>query len=203
MIAGLERGTNVDEGKFRLTFSFPHRFTALNYAKNSETRRHYLIAYEIRCPANVAIFKEIMVLRQEAAQLLGYDIHASLRIKDKMAKTLEAAMAFLDDSRFRLSEGAQDDIRRLSQFKNADCLAGDQPAETKFYLWGYAYYNQQMLETQHPVDRQQLAEYFPLETTVKGVIDIFQHPFGSVFEEIITEERCRLSPTGRGEDLVS
>lgn len=111
-------------------------------------------------------------------------------------------MTFLDDLRSRLSAGAQDDIRRLSQFKNADLAAKGQPAETKFYLWDYAYYNQQMLETQYSVDRQKLAEYFPLETTVKGVMDIFQHLFGLVFEEVVAKERYRLSSTGMGEDLV-
>lgn len=141
MIAGLEHGTDVNEGQLQLTFSFPHRFTTMKYAKNSGTRRHYYIAYENRCPDNVAILKEIMVLRQEAAQLLGYDNHASFRIEDKMAKTPEAVMAFLDDLRSRLSAGAQDDIRRLTQLKNADLAARHQPAETEFYLWDYAYYN--------------------------------------------------------------
>lgn len=141
LITGLERGTDANEGKLQLTFSFSHRFTTLKYAKNSETRRHYYTAYENRCPANVAIFKEIMVLRQEAAQLLGFDNHAAFRIEDKMAKSPEAVMAFLDDLRSRLSAGAQDDIRRLTQLKNADLAARHQPAETEFYLWDYAYYN--------------------------------------------------------------
>ncbi|KAH0285111.1 zincin [Aureobasidium namibiae CBS 147.97] len=78
MIAGLKRGADVNEGKVQLTFSFPDRFTTLKYAKNSETRRHYYIAFENRCSANVAIFKEILVLRQEAAQLLGYDTRTSM-----------------------------------------------------------------------------------------------------------------------------
>lgn len=59
-----------------------------------------------------------------------------------------------------------------------------------------------MLETQYSVDRQELAAYFPLKTTVKGVMNIFQHLFGLVFEEIFAEERHRLSPTGIGADLV-
>lgn len=200
MIAGLKRGTGVKEGKVQLTFSFPHRFTTLKYAKNSETRRHYYTAFENRCPANVPIFKEIMVLRQQA--VLGYDDHASLRIEDKMAKIPEAVMAFLDDLRSRLSVGAQDDIERLSELKNADLASRGQLAETKFYLWDYAYYNQHMLETQYSVDRQELAEYFPLETTLNGVMEIFQHLFGLIFDEVIAEERHRLAPTGMGEDLV-
>ena len=80
MIAGLKRGKDVNKGKVKLTFTFPRRFTTLKYAKSSETRRQYYIAFENRCPANVARLKEIIVLRQEAAQLLSYDSHASLRI---------------------------------------------------------------------------------------------------------------------------
>ena len=40
-------------------------------------------------------------------------------------------------------------------------VARGQPPEAKFFLWDYACYNQQMLETQYSVDRQELAEYSP------------------------------------------
>jgi metallopeptidase MepB len=198
----LKRGTDTYEGKVQLTFNFTHLGPTMKYAENSETRRRYYSAYENRCPANVAIYQEIMMLRQEAAHLLGYPNHAAFRIEEKMAKTPEAVMTFLDDLHSRLETGARDDIKGLHQFKNADLEARGQPTDDKFYQWDYAFYNRQMLEQHYSVDRQEIAEYFPLETTVKGVMDIFQHLFGLVFEEIVAEDRHRLSPTGKGEDLV-
>lgn len=158
MITDLERGTDTNKGKVRLTFSFPRLFTTMKYATNSETRRLYFTAYENRCPANVAVFQEITVLRQETAQLLGHANHAALRIRDKMAKTPETVMSFLNDLRSRLSSGAQDDMERLRQLKNANLKARGKAADKRFYLWDYAFYNRQMLETQYSVNRQEIAD---------------------------------------------
>jgi metallopeptidase MepB len=202
LVRSLKRGTDAYEGKLQLTFNFTHLGPTMKYAENSETRRRYYSAYENRCPTNVPIYQKIMVLRQEAAHLLGYPNHAAFRIEEKMAKTPEAVMAFLDDLHSRLATGARDDIKELHQFKNADLEARGQPSDDKFYQWDYAFYNRQMLEKHYSVDRQEIAEYFPLETTVKGVMDIFQHLFGLIFEEIVAEDRHRVSPTGKGEDLV-
>ena len=46
---------------------------------------------------NVPLFKEAVVLRDEAARLLGYPNHAALRIEDKMAKTPKTVDDFLGD----------------------------------------------------------------------------------------------------------
>ncbi|THY51103.1 metallopeptidase MepB, partial [Aureobasidium pullulans] len=85
LISSLDKGTGKNEGKALLTFSFPHLFGVLKYATNSKTRRVYYTASENKCPANIPIFKEIMILRQEAAELLGYANHAAFRIEEKMA----------------------------------------------------------------------------------------------------------------------
>jgi metallopeptidase MepB len=193
-------GLKQADGKVFMTFDFPHLFATLKFASNEDTRRRYYIAHENRCQPNVALFKDIMVLRHEAAQLLGYPNHAAFRLEDKMAKKPEVVMAFLDDLHSKLSAGGRSDIEGLKRLKNANLTS--KAATDKFYLWDYAFYNRLMLETEYFVDRKAIAEYFPLQTTVTGVMRIFEHLFGLVFEEIVDEARDYLASTNRGADLV-
>ncbi|TIA50754.1 metallopeptidase MepB [Aureobasidium pullulans] len=202
IISSLDKGTDGNEGKVLLTFSFPHLFGVLKYATNSKTRRVYYTASENKCPANIPIFKEIMILRQEAAELLGYANHAAFRIEEKMAKTPKTVMNFLDDLNFRLSAGAKRDVEGLKELKRQDLADRGEEPDDKFWLWDYAYYQRMMLESQFSVDRKEIAEFFSLETTVSGVMDIFSHLFGLQFREVNTEDRATLSPTGIAEDLT-
>ncbi|KAH0341630.1 zincin, partial [Aureobasidium melanogenum] len=202
LVASLTRGTAEHEGKLLLPFGFPHVSTVLKYATSSETRRVYYTALDNRCPKNVSVFKEIMVLRQESAQLLGYANHAASRIEDKMAKTPENVMSFLDDLHSRLSAGVKAEVDELKELKKQDLESRGEKSDGKMYLWDQPFYNCMMLEKESEIDRQQIAEFFPLETTVTGVLGIFSQLFGLVFEEIVGEDRDVLSPTGTSGDLV-
>ncbi|THX39606.1 metallopeptidase MepB, partial [Aureobasidium pullulans] len=202
LISSLDKGTDGNEGKVLLTFSFPHLFGVLKYTTNSETRRTYYTASETKCPANIPTFKEIMILRQKAAELLGYANHAAFRIEDKMAKTPETVMNFLDDLHSRLSAGAKRDVDGLKELKRQDLAKRGEDKDDKFWLWDYAYYQRMMLETQFSVDKKAITEFFPLETTVSGVMDIFSHLFGLRFDEITIQDRGTFSPTGIAEDLT-
>ncbi|KAI4743271.1 metallopeptidase MepB [Aureobasidium sp. EXF-12298] len=202
LASSLTRGTGEHDGKVLLPFGFPHVSTVLKYATNSETRRVYYTAYDNRCPKNISAFKEIMVLRQESAQLLGYANHAAFRIEDKMAKTPDAVMGFLDDLHSRLSARVKAEVDELKILKSQDLEARGEVSDGKMYLWDQPFYNRMMLEKESSIDRQQVAEFFPLETTVTGVLGIFSHLFGLVFEEIVGEDKDALSSTGQGGDLV-
>jgi metallopeptidase MepB len=87
----------------RLIFKYLDFIPTLRYAKNSETRKRFYVANENKCNQNIPLFKEVMVLNDEAACLLGYPNHASFRIEDKMAKKLEIVDTFLGDLRSRLT----------------------------------------------------------------------------------------------------
>lgn len=96
-LAELEKGSGENEGKLRLTFDFQPFSSAMRYCKNSETSRRVQIGYENKFPKNVPVFKELMVLRDEAARLLGYRSRAAFRLEEKTAKTPDNVNAFLDD----------------------------------------------------------------------------------------------------------
>ncbi|MCJ1399900.1 hypothetical protein MMC11_003103 [Xylographa trunciseda] len=202
VLVGLEKGTGANTGKLRLTLEMPDRFPALQYAKNSETRKRVFIAFENECNQNVSVLNETIVLRDEAARLLGYPNHAAFRIEAKMAKKPETVNIFLNDLRSRLSAGGQRELENLKQLKKADLDSRGEVFDGLFFHWDVEYYKEIMMEKQYSVDEQKIAEYFPLQTTIQGMLGTFEHLFGLDFVEITGDERNRLGVFRKGSSIV-
>ena len=202
VLAELEKGTGENTGKVRLTLEVPDRFAALKYARNSEIRKRVFIAFENEGDLNVSILHETVILRDEAARLLGYPNHAAFRIEEKMAKTPETVNIFLNDLRSRLSAGGQRELEILKQLKKADLDSREEEFDVQFFLWDLDFYKEILLEKQYSVDEQKVAEYFPLQTTIQGMLGIFQHLFGLVFVEITGEEKETLSTSSKSSSIV-
>ncbi|GAM37137.1 Prd1 homolog [Talaromyces pinophilus] len=202
VLSGLEKGKGENEGKLRLTFKYPDLFPTLKYAKNAETRKRVSIGNENKCNSNVPLFKEAMVLRDEAARLLGYPNHAAFRIEDKMAKTPQTVDTFLGDLRSRLTAGGLKEIEKLKELKKADVESRGEKFDGHYFLWDHRFYDRLMLEKEYQLDHQKIAEFFPLQTTIRGMLEIFEGLFGLVFVEVKGEDRASISPSGKGDDIV-
>lgn len=198
VLSGLKRGEGENAGKLWLTFKYPDLFPTMKYATNPETRRQVMVANENKCNQNVPLFREAIILRDEAARLLGYPNHAAFRIEDKMAKTPETVNKFLGDLRTRLTAGGKSEIQTLLKLKQET----DPKADGRYYLWDHRFYDRLMLERDYSLDQQLIAEYFPLQTTIQGMLKIFEELFGLEFVEIVGEDRAAVAPTGKGDDIV-
>ncbi|KAJ5570660.1 Peptidase M3A/M3B, partial [Penicillium sp. DV-2018c] len=198
VLDGLKKGEGENAGKLWLSFKYPDLFPTMKYATDPEVRKQVMIANENKCNQNVPLFRESIVLRDEAARLLGYPNHAAFRIEDKMAKTPETVNKFLGDLRDRLTSGGRKEAHKLLELKNAT----DPKADGRYYLWDHRFYDRLMLEKDYSLDQQLIAEWFPLQTTIQGMLKIFEELFGLEFVEIIGEDRAAIAPTGKGNDIV-
>ncbi|KAK8176115.1 thimet oligopeptidase [Phyllosticta citrichinensis] len=202
VVNNLEKGEGENEGKVRLTFKYPDLFPTLKYAKNENVRQKVFVANENKCNDNAALFKEAIVLRDEAARLLGYNNHAEFRIEDKMAKTPKTVTDFLGDLRTRLAPGGLEEVKKLLALKKEDVESRGEKFDEHYYLWDNRYYDRLMLEKDYKLDQTKIAEYFPLGTTIRGMLGIFEEIFGLVFVEITGADRDAISETGKGSDIV-
>lgn len=202
VLSSLEKGSGENEGKVRLSFKYPDLFPTLKYATNEDVRKKVFVANENKCNDNVALFREAIVLRDEAARLLGYKNHAEFRIEDKMAKTPKTVNDFLGDLRERLAPGGLKEIKKLQDLKKEDVESRGGKFDEHYYLWDHRYYDRLMLEKDFQLDQNKIAEYFPLGPTIRGMLQIFEELFGLVFVEITGEERNKISETGKGSDIV-
>ena len=191
-----------EDGKYWLTYKYPDLFPTLRYATNSDVRRKVFVANENKCNQNVPLFREAIVLRDEAARLLGYPDHAAFRIEDKMAKTPKTVDDFLSDLRSRLSDGGLDEIKTLKAMKKKDLESRGEKFDDRYYLWDHRFYDRMMNEQDYQVDQQLISEWFPLQSTIEGMLHIFEQLFGLVFVEIVGKDRDAISPSGKGGDIV-
>lgn len=152
---------------------------------------------ENKCDQNIALLEEAVILRDEAARLLGYPNHATFVLEDKMAKTTQAVHEFLDELRRKLFSGAQKELHKLKELKHADTGGSDH-----YYLWDHPYYNTMVLSRDFQLDENAVAEYFPLQACMEGILRTFEELFGLIFIKVEDSNRDAISETGRGDDIV-
>ncbi|KAK4991943.1 metalloendopeptidase [Elasticomyces elasticus] len=204
VVTSLKKGEGENEGKVWLTYKYPELFPTLKYARNADVRKKVYMGNENKCNQNIPLFREAIVLRDEAARILGYPNHAAFRIEDKMAKTPETVDTFLGDLRERLAPGGLDEMGKLQKLKQEDLKRRglDKSYDGHYFLWDHRFYDTLMLEQDFSLDQQTIAEYFPLSSTIRGMLKIFEDLFGLVFVEVTGASRDQVSPTGKGEDIV-
>ncbi|KAI0484846.1 Metalloprotease [Xylariaceae sp. FL0804] len=201
VIDGLEKGSGENEGKVKVSFKYPSLFPTLKFAKDPETRKKLFIANENKCNQNTPLFKEAILLRDEAARMLGYPNHAAFRIENKMAKTPQTVNTFLSDLRARLKAGGEKEKDHLLELKKKDEGSRGIKSDGNYYLWDHRFYDRLMVETEYSIDETKIAEYFPVQSSIQGMLHIFEEIFGLVFVELGQEERQKLSPTGKSQDI--
>lgn len=157
------------------------------------------MANENKCNKNIVLLQEAIALRDEAARLLGFPDHATFVLEDRMAKTPKAVDAFLDDLGQKIAHAARKDLEKLKELKSTDkyCLDAEH-----YYIWDHPFYMTQMLSQKFQLDSQKVAEYFPLQTCLEGMLNAFEQLFGLHFHKIEGHDRDMISGTGKGADIV-
>lgn len=196
------KGEGENAGKLRMTFKYPDVIPTTKYAKNIATRKKAYIENENKLPQNIPIFREVILLRDEAARLLGYPNHATFIIEDKMAKTPKIVDDFLSGLRTRLTKGGESERKTLTQMKEQEVKSMGQDFDGRYFLWDHRYYDRLMLEKDYSLDQEKLAEWFPLETSIRGMLTIFETLFGMTFVEVVGDDRSAISPSGKGDDII-
>ncbi|EPE24672.1 Metalloproteases (zincins), catalytic [Glarea lozoyensis ATCC 20868] len=178
-----------NEGKFWLSFNTVDLNFALTYVENPEIRKRIFIGSENRCHKNTPIVEEIIYLRAETAALLGFDHHVDFMTADRMmdSKSIES---FLGNLSSQVSATAESERYLMSILKRADLEARGichLKIDERIYLWDEKYYARLLKENNHYFNEARLAEYFPLENTLKELLKLVEEFFGIVFEEISAE----------------
>ena len=180
-----------EKNEYLVVLSNPGHMEVLSYAKSSKTRKRLFIASQNRCSGNVPLLKEAVVLRQEAAHILGFPNNASLRLSERMAKTPGRVNDFLADLYAKLAPAGLDYLQQLKDIKTNDLRSRKEadPHGNEFFLWDYQYYHRLVLEQRLSIDRKMVMEYFPIQKSIAGMMEIFAQLFGLEFIELRGENR--------------
>ena len=123
---------------------------------------------------NRPILKEIMELRQEQAQLVGFANYAELSLDAKMAPSVEAVWELLDQLEHAARPFAEIELESLTAFMVEQGAEGaDDPKP-----WDTAYWAERQQEALYSYDAEALRDYFQLPKVLGGLFDLVTKLYG-------------------------
>ncbi|GAA5888076.1 hypothetical protein JCM5296_005426 [Sporobolomyces johnsonii] len=165
--------------KHKMTFKTPDYVPVVKYANVPETRKRANLGYEGKTLQNVPLMSEIVKLRHQAAQLLGYKNHAEWVLEVKMAKNSESVTSFLADLESKLRPLGLAEREKLLKLKHDEhARRGLEQDDKNFWLWDYRYYDRLSVERELDLDDNLVKEYFPVSHVVPTVLSIYKDLLG-------------------------
>ncbi|MDT8998658.1 M3 family metallopeptidase [Paucibacter sp. APW11] len=169
------------EGKdgHKLTLQFPCYLPVMQYADDRELRQTLYRAYvtrasELGAPEhdNSALMQELLALRQEEAQLLGYANYAEVSLVAKMAESPAQVMQFLRELSAKARPFAERDLSELRDFAQAALGLADLQA------WDVSYASEKLKLARYAFSDQEVKQYLTLPRVLDGLFGILQRLFG-------------------------
>lgn len=169
------------------TLDMPSYLQVLTYADNDELRKEIYSAFVTRASDkgpnackwdNNAIMEEILSLRHELAQLLGFQSYADKSLATKMADNTQEVLCFLKNLIKLVRPQAEKELSQLRVF------AKQQYAISELEAWDITYYAEKQKYYLFSINNEQLRQYFPIECVLEGIFKVIKLIYG-----IDTQER--------------
>jgi oligopeptidase A len=172
---------------FRLTLDFPSYDAVVTYADNRALRRELYEAYATRASDrgplagqfdNGPPMVEILALRQEQAELLGFRDYAEVSLATKMAESAGDVEQFLLDLNTRARPGAQIELAELQSF------ARDRDGVEHFEPWDLPYYAEKLRHQKLGFSGEELRPYFQAPEVIRGMFALVENLYGIRIEQV-------------------
>jgi oligopeptidase A len=159
----------------------PTYMTIMTSAANPQLRRDFYEAWVTRASElgpsagrfdNNSIIAEILPLRHELAQLLGFKTFADYALATRMAKSNEQVLGFLDDLARRCRPAAAQELSDLEEY-----------AGRKLDAWDLAFFSERLQESRFKVSQEALRPYFPLPKVLSGLFTLTNRLYGITVRE--------------------
>lgn len=162
------------------TLDFPSYVPFITYAENRSLRKKMVLAHGKRGFQNnknntISLIIEIIKLRKERAELLGYSSHASYAMEERMAESEERVHSFLSLLYDKAAPAANKEWNALEQ------LAQTQLEGEPIQKWDTAFLTEKLKQKQLDLDEQELKPYFELTQVLKGLFAIVGQLYGLNF----------------------
>lgn len=181
--AARELALSLEKEGWVFTLDYPSYMPFMTYADNRELRKQMAIAFGAKGFQknefnNESIVLDIVKLRHERANLLGYKSHADFVLEERMAESPEKVKSFLWDLLAKAKPAARKEFAELSAFaKELDGL-------DHLEKWDGAYYSEKLKQKLFNLDDEKLKPYFKLENVLTGAFTVAGKLFGLKFEEV-------------------
>lgn len=129
---------------------------------------------------NDAIITQILQLRAERAQLLGYDTHAHWRLENSMAGTPERAMELMEAVWPAAVARVREEVADMQAIADQEAAAGQGP-KIRIEPWDYRYYAEKVRKARYELDANEVKPYLQLEKLREGMFFVAERLFGMRF----------------------
>ena len=169
------------EGSYLFSLDIPSYLPVMMYCDNQALREKLYRAYVTRASEqgpnasefdNSEVMNELLALRHELAQLLGFTSYAEKSLATKMANSTDEVLGFLEDLAVKSKHQAQQDLNELLEFAKTEYQQSDLQA------WDLSYYSEKLKQQRYAISDEELRPYFPEDKVVNGLFEVVHRLFG-------------------------
>ena len=181
--AAAEAASRQLENKWVFTLQKPSWIPFLQYSTNRDLRKQLLLAYANRGDNNnefdnKTIAMEMVNLRLEKANLLGFDTWADFKLDDRMAESPAKVYELLEDIMAKALPVAKQEAKEIQK------LINDDGNNFSLEAWDWWYYSEQVKAEKYAFNDEALKPYFSLENVLyKGVFGATNKLYGLQYVE--------------------
>ncbi|MDP2231890.1 M3 family metallopeptidase [Methylotenera sp.] len=163
---------------WKFTLHFPSYLPVLQYAQNRNLRETLYRAYATRASEfgktewdNTPLISQILKLKLEAANLLGFANYAELSVATKMAESVKHVKDFLYDLAEKAKPYALKDKQELEDYAAKLGI-------TDMQAWDVAYVSEKLREEKYAFSDLEVKQYFPETKVLTGLFKVVETIFG-------------------------
>lgn len=184
LAAAKARAESKEQEGYLLTLDMPSYLPVLTYCDNRELREEMYRAYSTRASEQAAdkqwdnsdVMAELLALRYELAQLLGFATYADKSLATKMAENPQQVLDFLYDLAKRAKPQGERELAQLRDF------AREQGAGS-LEAWDLTYYAEKQKQHLFSINDEELRPYFPEQRVLDGLFEVLKRVFGVTAKE--------------------
>jgi oligopeptidase A len=186
-LAGFEQAAKAeDKDGYLLTLDFPCYLPVMTYCDDETLRKEMYTAFATRASDqgpqagefdNSNNMAEILKLRHELANLLGFESFAHYSLATKMADNPEQVIGFLED----LAEKSRTQAKQ--EFVELKAYATEQHCITDLNAWDVTYYGEKLKQDRYSVSQEEIKPYFPTPKALSGLFEVARRLFDVTIEE--------------------
>ncbi len=163
------------------TLDIPSYLPVMTYCDNQALREKMYRAYVTRASEigpnggeydNSPIMTELLALRHELANLLGFDSFAEKSLATKMANNIDEVVGFLENLAVKSKAQGEQDLAEVTAF------AADKFQQDNLQAWDLPYFGEKLKQERYAISDEELRPYFPESKVVAGLFEVVHRLFG-------------------------
>ncbi len=173
-------------GMLELTTDYPTYFPIVRSCQSEKTRKTLHELFSNRgYPHNQSTLKKLVAVRDKIANATGFSSFAEMDLSTEMAQSPQTAHSFLTKLHEKIAPKAAQEMATLSGLlPQGVSLTQDK----KIKEWDLAYISEHARKDLYSISQEAISEYFPLESTIQGLMSVYESFFHISIKEVPIKE---------------